>query len=85
MLKKNYNVPANKIIMMYNSIEPLNITYKENKDNLRNKFGIPADAKIILFLGRISVDKGVDLLIEAFNKIQIQLPQYFSFNCWSNL
>ncbi len=46
MLKENYNVPVNKIVMMYNSINPLDIAYGKNKEELRNKLGIPLMPKL---------------------------------------
>jgi len=38
--------------------------------NFRAEFKIPADSKIILFLGRLHQKKGIDLLVEAFNQLQ---------------
>lgn len=38
--------------------------------DIRNKYHIPQEGKIILFLGRIIKRKGCDILINAFRKIQ---------------
>ncbi len=72
MLSENYHVPANKITMLYNSIEPLNVLQEESIEGLRNKYNISSKAKIILFLGRITKLKGIDILIDVFNKIQTE-------------
>ena len=77
MLRENFNIPAEKIIMLYNSIEPFNIENNESIENIREKYDIPQDGKIILFLGRISKIKGIDLLIEAFNKLHLQSNKLF--------
>jgi glycosyltransferase involved in cell wall biosynthesis len=37
---------------------------------LRGKLRIPADAPILLFMGRITIDKGVRELMQAFSKIK---------------
>lgn len=37
---------------------------------LRARLGIPVDAPLLLFLGRITVDKGVNELMQAFQKIK---------------
>jgi len=39
------------------------------KNIFRQKFNIPIDKKIILFLSRINLKKGLDLLLPAFQKI----------------
>jgi glycosyltransferase involved in cell wall biosynthesis len=43
------------------------------KGEFRKKFGIHANAQIILFLGRIHRIKGLDLLIDAFNLLRRHL------------
>lgn len=40
-----------------------------NKYNFKKKFGIPLDYKIILYVGRISEAKGLDMLVESFAKL----------------
>jgi glycosyltransferase involved in cell wall biosynthesis len=42
------------------------------KNIFRNKFSIPADKKIVLFLSRINLKKGLDLLLPAFREIASQ-------------
>jgi glycosyltransferase involved in cell wall biosynthesis len=42
------------------------------KNIFRNKFSIPDDKKIVLFLSRINLKKGLDLLLPAFREIASQ-------------
>lgn len=78
MLKGKYHVPSNKVLMMYNCVEQLDIDFNNmKKENLKNKFDIPTDAKVILYLGRISSLKGVDLLIDAYKIINNEFSNIF--------
>ncbi|MBP2070980.1 glycogen synthase [Thermoanaerobacterium butyriciformans] len=61
-IMKCYNVPEEKIEVIYNGID-LN-QYKKTDSNIaRKKYGI--DGKYILFVGRISRQKGIIHLIDA--------------------
>jgi glycosyltransferase involved in cell wall biosynthesis len=42
----------------------------QNRTALRNSLGIPDDAPVLLFVGRITVDKGVRELLKAFTKVK---------------
>lgn len=64
---ESFNEDLNKIII------PTGIDFKEleqkaDQDRIKTKeeLGIPADAKVIIFLGRISVEKNLDELVECF-------------------
>jgi len=41
---------------------------------LRRQFGIPADAPVALFVGRLTCDKGIAELIEAFLQLENRIP-----------
>jgi glycosyltransferase involved in cell wall biosynthesis len=41
------------------------------------RWGIPRDAKVILFLGRLETWKGVDELLDAFARVQASVPDAF--------
>lgn len=46
-------------------------TYTRNpKDNLRQQLNIPEDATVLLYAGRISPDKGILLLLQAFKQLR---------------
>jgi len=42
---------------------------------LRGQFGIPADAPVALFVGRLTCDKGIAELLQAFLQLGERLPQ----------
>ncbi len=42
----------------------------EQNAHLRHKLGIPVGAAVVLFLGRITIDKGVRELLQAFTEIK---------------
>jgi glycosyltransferase involved in cell wall biosynthesis len=42
---------------------------------LRTRFGIPADAPVALFVGRLTRDKGICELLRAFQQIENRLPR----------
>jgi glycosyltransferase involved in cell wall biosynthesis len=43
------------------------------RESLRQLLGIPSDAPVLLFLGRVTVDKGVRELLEAFQRLKTSL------------
>ena len=43
-------------------------------DGLRYQFGIPAQAPVLLFVGRLTSDKGIPELVRAFLKLGNQFP-----------
>lgn len=45
------------------------------KGTFRAKHGIGANQKLILFMGRLNIKKGLDLLLPAFRKVHEQLPK----------
>lgn len=45
--------------------------YPDKGLNIREKFGIPADRYVFLFIGRIQAYKGVDRLIRAFRALKM--------------
>lgn len=70
MLREEYMISSEKIITMYNCIEQMKVVSEKEIYILKNGLNISNEDKIILFLGRISLIKGVDLLIEAFKIVQ---------------
>jgi glycosyltransferase involved in cell wall biosynthesis len=42
---------------------------------LRSQFGVPAEAPVALFVGRLTSDKGICELFEAFQQIANRIPQ----------
>ena len=70
LLINHYNVPQEKITMLNNFIEPPDMNGRNLGLNIKSSLQIPMENKVILFLGRITKIKGVDLLIEAFKLVR---------------
>jgi len=46
----------------------------ESSSRVRYQFGIPAQAPVLLFVGRLTSDKGIPELVRAFLKLGNQFP-----------
>lgn len=66
-LINNYNVSEEKIIQFYNPVDKSN-NYGKKRIN-RSNLEIDDQSKIILFVGRYSKEKGVDVLVKAFLEV----------------
>jgi glycosyltransferase involved in cell wall biosynthesis len=60
-----------------NGIDSSNCGGQSYGERFRMFYGIPANRRIILFLGRINLKKGVDLLVEAFARIPVDERRTF--------
>jgi len=69
-LCKNYNLDENKILVIPNGIE---YQKPKNKNVLRKNLNLSNKKFIALFIGRLEDVKGVNLLIDAAEKIQKQI------------
>jgi glycosyltransferase involved in cell wall biosynthesis len=63
---KRMGVPEEKIAIIPNGIDLSEYAELPPKGAFKEKFNIPEDKKIILYLGRIHKTKGVDFLIRAY-------------------
>ncbi|MGD8306546.1 MAG: glycosyltransferase family 4 protein [Ignavibacteria bacterium] len=69
-LIKNFNIDENKIIVIFNTVDPTSKNINIDKQQLKIQFGISPDDFIIGFVGRINYsEKGIDVLLEAFNQL----------------
>jgi glycosyltransferase involved in cell wall biosynthesis len=64
-------VPADKITTVHNGIDPS--VYPagdlENRARARQELGLPADAYVVLYYGRVSHGKGVGTLLDAWSRL----------------
>jgi glycosyltransferase involved in cell wall biosynthesis len=60
-------IPADKIVLRRNGVAPP--ASLPERGLFRKSLGIPSDAKLILFLGRLSQKKSPDLLLQAFAQL----------------
>jgi glycosyltransferase involved in cell wall biosynthesis len=66
----NRGIPANAIEIIHNGLENLNEDDSPERGSFRSAYHIPLDKPLLLFLGRINRKKGVDMLVEAFSRMQ---------------
>lgn len=59
-------VPEDKVVIIPNGIDLSDYSNLPPKGFFKNKYNIPEEKKIILYLGRIHKTKGIDLLIKAY-------------------
>jgi glycosyltransferase involved in cell wall biosynthesis len=70
LLINYYQIPDEKITMLYNFIEPPSSESKNLEHEIRSELNLSLSQKIILYIGRITKIKGVDILIEAFKVLR---------------
>jgi len=62
----NYKIDPDRIVVIYNYIEPFADVNQEQKEAFLLKHHITKEDSILLFVGRINLIKGCDVLIHAF-------------------
>ncbi len=60
-------IPPKQIVLRWNGVEAP--TALPERELFRKRVGIPGQAKVILFLGRLSAKKSPDLLLQAFGEL----------------
>ncbi len=68
-LAKKFGVQEGRLEVIPTGIDISEFSNVKKKGEFRNKFGIPPDKKMILFVGRLDWIKGIDILIEAYSKM----------------
>ncbi len=69
-IHKDWGISPNKIHRIPNGIDPKEFDTPPSSSAVLEKLNIPQEAGIILYLGRISPRKGVDVLVQAFHKMR---------------
>jgi len=68
-------LPAEKTVVIRNSLSPEQFASSVTGEDLRERFGVSPDEKLIGVIGRFSSEKGVDIFLKAFKMlIQSELP-----------
>ncbi len=76
-LSHKFLVQKSRIIMAFDGVNT-SVFHPGNRDKLLvQSLNIPADRKVIVYLGGLSPHKGVDILLEAFPKIIVAVPKTF--------
>ena len=69
-----YGAPRSAVTVIPNGIDPENYRFNNNQ-SFRDKFGL-GNKPFILFLGRLNLIKGPDLLLRAFGALKNELADY---------
>ena len=70
LLSDNYKISSQKITVLHNYLEIPDFREQGTNLNIKSALDIPENEKLILYLGRITKDKGVDILIDAFKLLR---------------
>ena len=68
---------ASRIEVIPSGVEIEEIDKTEISRKLKKIYGIPADAKVLLYVGRISKEKNLPFLLKAFKKTQKEEPNTY--------
>jgi len=68
-LMRQYQFPGEKISVIYNGISPKNFERSIDPGRIKERYGIWALDPVVLFAGRLSYQKGPDLLLEAIPQV----------------
>ena len=58
-------VPERKIVVAHDAVDLSEFEKRYDKQKVRAELGIPADKKIVMYIGRLDMWKGVETLLEA--------------------
>jgi len=64
-LESHFNLPHDKITVIPNGVEISNFNLNINREEVKRRYGIKPNERIVLFIGRLVPQKGVDTLIKA--------------------
>ena len=58
-------VPSNRVRVIYNSIDTTHFQARRDRNELIRELGLAPERRILLFVGRLALRKGLDTLVEA--------------------
>jgi glycosyltransferase involved in cell wall biosynthesis len=72
-------LPADKLLWMPNPVdtEHFSPVPDEQRRQLRAQHGLPEDASVIIYTGRLAPEKSLHVLVEAFAAVRHQRPQAY--------
>lgn len=69
LLKNNTYLDSNRVEVNPNTIEPLYLEYSQKeKDNIRVKYNLPLESKILVYGGNLGKPQGLDFLLDTIEK-----------------
>src|SRR5690606_11972911 len=73
-LEQQHGVPRSRIRVVPNGVAPPPAVDRTARDALRRALRLADDDRVVLFLGRLTAIKGIDLLIDAVARVRTALP-----------
>ncbi len=70
-----YGVPGDKIHVVYNGVDVQRFDARVDTRSARRQYAVGMDHPLVLFAGRLTLQKGPDLLIEALPDVLTRHPQ----------
>lgn len=67
-----YRVPVNKMDVVYNGVDVARFDNRVNSQAIRRRCGVGVDDPTVLFAGRLTSQKGPDLLLDAVPRLRRQ-------------
>lgn len=77
LLDRYLGIPPKKVAVIPHLEVSFKVPISATRDQARSGLQIPADAHVCLFFGTIRSYKGVDILLEAFVRAQVQCPNLY--------
>jgi len=78
IIVERYGIPSSKISVVYNGIDEVTAPHKESSSGVLKLQGIKdAGYSIVLFMGRITLQKGPDYFLQAAKKVLAVRPKTF--------
>ncbi|MCD6593180.1 glycosyltransferase family 4 protein [Candidatus Bathyarchaeota archaeon] len=64
-IESHFNLPHDKVTVIPNGVEVSTFNLNINREEVKRRYGIKPNERIVLFIGRLVPQKGVDTLIKA--------------------
>lgn len=68
-LTELYNIPKEKIHVIYNGVDTEKFKPRINRTELRREFSLEENKKIVLFVGRLYHRKGLEILLQSIPQV----------------
>ena len=78
-LRGSYGLPAERITVVPNGVDPERLEARTSREEVREKAGVPPGATVLLQVGRLTPQKGFDVLFKAIHRIAERHPDLVVF------
>lgn len=84
VLREDFHFPAERLFTVPDGVNTANfrplddiVGWPERRARLRAELGIPADARVVVYLGLLAPYQGTDILLQAAQEVLQELPQAY--------